>query len=311
MKKHPLTIGLLAVTCMVAAVALAGCPPQEQQAVNDFSIDHEPMPTDADDGTIEIIGSTTLLPISTVWAETYHAANPHVQLNVSGGGSGNGIKAVIDNTTDIGQSSRPITSNEIDLARANNVEAIEHIVGHDGIAPIVHPDNPVVSLSVEQLSDIYAGEVTLWSEVGVPGMSNDRIVVFARDSASGTYESWKELIIQMDGTDKDRDYSPASLKKGSNRDVRQSVADTPSGIGYIGLGYIDDSISTVAVSPAGGRDPVEATVENVRNGSFPASRAMYYYTNGEPTGIVAGFIEWALGSEGQALVAEQGFVPLQ
>jgi phosphate transport system substrate-binding protein len=142
-------------------------------------------------------------------------------------------------------------------------------------------------------------------------MANDRIVVVARDSASGTYESWKELVVQMDGADKDRDYSPASLKKNSNRDVRQTVADTPSGIGYIGLGYIDDSIRAIGVSPVGGGDPVQPSVESVQDGSFPVSRAMYYYTNGQPTGIVAAFLEWALGPEGQALVAEQGFVPLQ
>lgn len=312
MRNHRLTIGLLAVACMVAALALTGCPQQQPtEVVDDFMMDLEPMPAEADAGTIEIIGSTTVLPISTAWAEAYHAANPSVLLNVSGGGSGNGIKAVIDNTTDIGQSSRGIKSDEIDLAKANNVDPIEHVVAYDGIAPIVHPSNPAVSLSVEELSDIYAGNVTKWSEVGVTGMANDNIVVIARDSASGTYESWKELVVQMDGADKDRDYSPASLKKNSNRDVRQSVADTPSGIGYIGLGYIDESIRTLSVSPLGGGDPVEATVENVQNGSFPASRSMYYYTNGQPTGVVAAFLEWALGPEGQAIVGEQGFVPLQ
>ncbi|MGI5819237.1 MAG: phosphate ABC transporter substrate-binding protein [Armatimonadota bacterium] len=313
MKTSRFGLSLLLLAFVVASVALIGCPSQPETDDMAPPID-EIEPVDgaaAEAGTIEIIGSTTSLPVATAWAHAFHEKNPSVEINVSGGGSGNGIKAVIDGTTDIGNSSREIKESEIELAQRNNVNPVEHIIAYDGLAPIVHPDNPAGALSVQQLSEIYSGEVTKWSEVGVTGMANDNIVVVSRDSASGTYESWKELVIQMRGADEDRDYAPAALKKNSNRDVRQTVADTPSAIGYIGLGYVDDSVKVVPVIPLEGGEAILATSENVQNGSFPVARALYMYTNGEPTGIVADFLEWGKGAEGQALVAEEGFVPIE
>ncbi len=141
-------------------------------------------------------------------------------------------------------------------------------------------------------------------------MANDNIVVVSRDSASGTYESWKGMVIQMDGTAEDRDYTPAALKKNSNKDVRQTVADTPAAIGYIGLGYIDDSVKTIGVIPMDGGDAVKPVPASVQDGSFPFSRGLYMYTDGEPTGIVADFLDWGKSDEGQAFVEEQGFVPM-
>ncbi len=313
MKTSRIGLSLLLLAFLVASVALIGCPPDQTMEDDVMAPPMDDMTMEepaGEGGTIEIIGSTTVLPISEVWAKAYHEANPNVDVNVSGGGSGNGIKAIIDGTTDIGQASRGIKESEVELAKENGVDPVEHTVAYDGIAPVVHPDNPAESLSIEQLSDIYSGEVTSWSEVGVSGMANDNIVVVSRDSASGTYESWKGMVIQMDGTAEDRDYTPAALKKNSNKDVRQTVADTPAAIGYIGLGYIDDSVKTIGVIPMDGGDAVKPVPASVQDGSFPLSRGLYMYTDGEPTGIVADFLDWGKGDEGQALVEEQGFVPM-
>jgi phosphate transport system substrate-binding protein len=317
--KTRIGLSLLLLAFLTASVALMGCPPAEdteapmmdEPPMEDMPMDDEATGPEGEGGTIEIIGSTTVLPVATAWAEAYHEENPDVDLNVSGGGSGNGIKALIDGTADIADASRQIKPSEVELAEENGIDPVEHTVAYDGIAPIVHPDNPVESLTIQQLSDIYSGEVSQWSEVGVTGMANDDIVVVSRDSASGTYESWKEMVIQMDGEAEDRDYSPAALKKGSNKDVRQTVADTSSAIGYIGLGYLDDSIKTVSVVPMDGGDAVAPTHENVQDGSYPVSRGLYMYTDGEPTGIVADFIDWGMSEEGQALVEEEGFVPVK
>ena len=315
MKSTRIGLILLVLAFLVASVALMGCPPQDETGdeammpPEDTPMDEEP--AEGGTSTIEIIGSTTVLPIATAWAEAYHEAHQDVDVNVSGGGSGNGIKALIDQTADIAISSREIKDSERELAQQNDVNPIEHMVAYDGISPIVHPDNPVGSLTIEQLSDIYSGEVTKWSEVGVAGMANDDIVVVSRDSASGTFESWKEMVIQMGGEAPDRDYAPAALKKNSNKDVRQTVADTASAIGYIGLGYIDDSVKTVAVVPMSGGDAIKPTHDNVQDQSYPIARGLYMYTDGEPTGTVADFLDWGMGEDGQALVEQEGFVRVE
>ncbi|MFO8078876.1 MAG: PstS family phosphate ABC transporter substrate-binding protein [Armatimonadota bacterium] len=283
MKTSRIGLSLLLLAFLVASVALIGCPPDQTMEDDVMEPPMDDMVMDeatGEGGTIDIIGSTTNLPIATAWAEAYHEKNPNVEINVSGGGSGNGIKAIIDGTADIGNSSREIKDSEVELAQQNNVEPVEHVIAYDGLTPVAHPDVPVDSLSVEQLSDIYSGEVTNWSDVGVTGVANDNIVVVSRDSASGTYESWKELVIQMRGADEDRDYSPAALKKNSNRDVRETVASTAGSIGYIGLGYVDDSIQVVPVIPLEGGDAVPATVENVQNGSFPVAQPLFFLSPG-------------------------------
>ncbi len=305
---------LLLLAFLVASVALIGCPPQQPDTEEPIAPPpmEEDMPEATDGaeagGAIEIIGSTTVLPVAKAWAEAYHEANPDVNINVSGGGSGVGISQLIQDTADIASASRPIKDKETQQAKENGVDPKEHVVAYDGIAPIVHPSNPVNELSVQQLSDIFSGEVTDWSDVG--GAAGE-IVVVSRDSASGTYESWNEMVVQMDGEAEERDFSPAALKKGSNKDIRMTVAGNEAAIGYIGLGYIDDSIQTVSVIPMDGGDAVEPSSENVQSGDYPIARALYMYTDGEPTGAVAGFLEWGMGEEAQKMVEEEGFVAAQ
>lgn len=313
MKLYTITIGLLVLAFAASLVALTGCPPADegpQEPMMDEPLPPEPDGTaGGEEVTIENIGSTTVLPIAEAWAAAYHEAHPNVAINVSGGGSGNGIKALIDGTADLANSSRAIKDEEVQLAEQNGVHPVEHVVAYDGIAAVVHPDNPIESLTIAQLSDIYSGEITSWDELGVSGMGD--IVVVSRDSASGTYESWKEMVIQMRGEAEDRDYAPAVLKKASNKDIRETVAQTPSAIGYIGLGYINDDVKPIDVVPMDGGDAVAPTSENVQSGEYPVSRELYMYTDGEPTGALKQYLNWGMSEEGQKLVEELGFVPVK
>jgi phosphate transport system substrate-binding protein len=168
-------------------------------------------------------------------------------------------------------------------------------VAKDGIALIIHPSNGVDSLSVEDIVAIYKGEITTWNEVGG---DDQEIVVVGRDSASGTREFfWKDVM-------KKADFVPIMLEKNSNGAVKQTVSQTPGAIGYVGLGYLDKTVKAVLV------DGVEPTVANVINGLYPISRSLYMLTNGEPTGLAKTFIDFLLGPQGQAIIEEEGFVPV-
>ncbi|MEA3399918.1 MAG: phosphate ABC transporter substrate-binding protein [Armatimonadota bacterium] len=311
MKMHRITVGLLVLAFLTSMVALVGCPPKEEEPV-------EPMMTEpgepgagpvGEPATIDQIGSTTVLPIAEKWAQAFHEKHANVEIDVAGGGSGTGIKALIDGTADIADASRPIKDKEKALAEENGITPVEHVVAYDGIAAVVHPDNPVGELSIEQLSDIFCGEVTSWDELGVSGMGD--IIVVSRDSASGTYESWKDMVVSMNGEAEDRDYDPGALKKGSNKDVRSIVAQTKGAIGYMGLGYIDSSVKPVPVIPMDGGPAVEPTSRNVQEGSYPVSRKLYMYTDGQPSGAVKDYLEWGMTDEGQGLVEEAGYVKVK
>ncbi len=300
----------LALTLIATVVALAGCPqpPVEEPPVIDMP--REPTgerPAGGGEGeTIKLIGSTTVLPIATAWAKAYAEVAPDVSVNVAGGGSGSGIEALINGTADIGDASRAIKDSEMERARAAGVEPVEHVIAYDGIAAVVHPSNPASQLTLQQLSDIYSGQVTQWSEVGVDGVGE--ITVVGRDASSGTYGSWEELVVQAE--DDTREYTVAMLQMQSNETVRSTVASTPGAIGYIGLGYLDDTVRTVPVVPLDGGDAVAPTEATVADGSYPISRELYMYTRGRPTGIIRAFLDWGMSEAGQKLVAEEGFVPV-
>jgi phosphate transport system substrate-binding protein len=240
--------------------------------------------------TISNIGSTTVLPLAEKWRAAFKKERPGIEIAVSGGGSGTGIKALISGSADIANSSRDIKEKEVAQAEAVGVDPVEHVVAYDGIAVIVHPSNPLDTVSVEDLSAVFSGHITDWGAMGTPGMN--RIQVVSRDSASGTYEAFKELVVALDGKDKSRDYTKAA-------------------IGYVGLGYVDDTVKVLAVTPLGGGESVTATVGNIMDGTYAISRALYCYTDGEPGGVVKEYLDWIKGPEGQAIVEELGFVPLK
>jgi phosphate transport system substrate-binding protein len=247
-------------------------------------------------GNIVIKGSTTVLPIAQKVAEAYMQDNPGTSISISGGGSGNGIKAIIDGSTDVADSSRFIKDKEVALAVQKGVYPVPFAVAYDCIIPVVHPSNPVKDLSLDQLKAIYKGEIKNWKEVG----GDDRkIVVVSRDTSSGTYEVWEGKVMK-----KERVF-PGALLQASNGAVAQAVAKNKNGIGYIGIGYLNDTIKACSVNK------IVGTPETTLDGTFPISRPLYMFTNKWPKEEVAKFINYVIHPDkGQKLVEGAGFVPL-
>ncbi|NPU84533.1 MAG: phosphate ABC transporter substrate-binding protein [Syntrophaceae bacterium] len=246
--------------------------------------------------SIVIKGSTTVLPIAQGALEAYMKAHKGVQISLSGGGSGEGIKAIVDGTADIGNSSREIKKDEISLAQKKGVKPVAHIVAFDALVPVVHPSNPVQGLTVEQLSLIYQGKITNWKEVGGKDM---KIVAISRDSSSGTFESWDHFVM------KKTKVSPRAQMLASNGAVYTAVSKNRYSIGYLGMGYVKKGVKGLAVAG------VQATPETALSRQYPMSRELYMYTNGEPKGETAKFLAFVKGPAGQKIVAKEGFVPLK
>lgn len=244
---------------------------------------------------LTIQGSSTVLPIAQKAAEVYMEQNSDVNISVRGGGSGNGIAALIDGAVDIADASRFVKQAEVQAAVENGIYPVPHRVAMDGIAVVVNPANSVEELSLEDIKSIYTGEATNWSEFGGPDME---IVVVSRDSSSGTFEVFNEITLGKERLTK------AALLQASNGAVAGVVSDTEGAIGYVGLGYLSDSLKAVKVN---GVLPSNATVAS---GEFPIARPLFMFTDGWPEGLTARFINFILSAEGQALVKEQGFVPL-
>ncbi len=311
--KHRRTLAFAVGLAMLAAlVVLAGCPaPEADTAASGAATPLPPTggidPAAAKD-TIRQLGSTTVLPIAEKWREAFNAQHPDVDIAVSGGGTGTGIKSLISKTCEIANASREIKDEETKEAQGAGVNPVEHLVAYDGIAVIVNKDNPLTKISVEQLSDIYSGQATSWDAVGAKGLGDIQIV--NRESSSGTYDSFKEMVVQQHGKLKDRDFVAGTLNQSSNEAVKNLVAQTKSAIGYVGLSYVDDQVKAIAVVPVGGKDAVTASTDTVLDGTYPISRKLYCYTNGEPTGNLKTYIDWIKGAEGQAKVSEAGYIPL-
>jgi phosphate transport system substrate-binding protein len=246
-------------------------------------------------GNVVIKGSTTVLPIAQVTLEAFMKKNPGSNISLSGGGSGEGIKALVDKSTDVANMSREAKQKEIDLGKTKGVEVYQNIVAIDAIVPVVSPLNKVSNLTTDQLSQIYQGKITNWKEVGGDDLE---IVVVSRDSSSGTFEAWGELVL------KHGKVSPRAQLQASNGAVVQAVSKNKYAIGYIGLGYLDKSVKALKVNG------VEATEKTALSKEFPVSRYLYMYTNGKPQGDTAKYINFVLSAEGQKLVQKEGFVPL-
>ncbi len=247
-------------------------------------------------GNIVIKGSTTVLPIAQKVAEAYMKQNPDVKITISGGGSGNGIKAIIDGSTDIADSSRFIKGDEVKQAVEKGVYPVPFAIAYDCIIPIVNPANKIENLTIDQLRAIYKGEITNWKEVGG---ADGKIVIVSRDTSSGTYEVWEEKVMN-----KERVF-PGALMQASNGAIVQAVSKNKNAIGYIGIGYINDTIKPLMVNG------IKGTPETTLDGTFPVSRALYMFTNGWPKGDILNFINFVINPEkGQKYVKEAEFVPL-
>ncbi len=250
----------------------------------------------ADETELVIDGSTTVGPISKAFAEYFMEENPGVNVTVSESGSGNGIKSLINGACDIGQASRWMKEGEFKAAVENGVFPVAHVVGLDGLAPVVHPANPVGNLTLDEIRDIYAGEIRNWNEVGGPNMG---IVKVSRDTNSGTYGVWQDVVMRGKDISADAEYV------GSNGAIRARVQNTRGAIGYVGLGFVDRTVKGVSV------EGIEPTPVNTATGRYPIARPLYMFTNGYPElgSALHRFVTIHMTPVGQSLVESIGFVP--
>jgi phosphate transport system substrate-binding protein len=257
---------------------------------------------------IQNVGSDTIVNLALAWAETYQLQHPDVGIAVTGGGSGTGIAGLINGTVDITNASRHVRPEERDAAEANGITPVEHVVARDAIAIVIHPSNPVNRLTLQQLSDIFSGRITNWSQVG----GDDRpIVLLSRESNSGTHVYFLEHVVRLGDPDNHTLFSPDTLLIPSSEGIGAEVRQNPNAIGYDGLGYVTSDQKTIAVAAAPGGPFVWPTIEAVNGGTYPIARDLYMVTAGEPQGIIADYLAWILSPEGQVIVGELGFVPLE
>jgi len=256
--------------------------------------------------TIENKGSDTIVNLALAWAERYQQEHPEVRISVTGGGSGTGIAALINGTVDIANASRQIKPEETSLAEANGIQPVEFVIARDAIAIIVHPENPVSELTLQQISDIYSGKINNWSEVG----GEDRpIVRLSRETNSGTHVYFLETVLRLGTKDDKTLFAMNTLLLPSSEGIIAEVRQNPNAIGYDGLGYVPADVKKIAVAKTAGEPYILPGVQTVNDGSYPIARDLYMYTAGEPEGIIKTYLEWVLAPEAQEIVLELGFVP--
>lgn len=241
-------------------------------------------------------GSTTVLPIAQKAAEVFMNNNPDADITVRGGGSGVGITSLIEGNCDIADSSRPIKDSELQKAASKGRDIKAHVIAMDGIAVIVNASNQLSEITKKQVSDIYTGKISDWSKLGAGA---GKIVVISRDSASGTFEAFGELALNK------QKVRPDALMQASNQAIASMVAKTPGAIGYIGLGYLTDSVKALKM------EGITPSAQTVLTGKYPYARPLFMYTNGAPKDTAKDLIDFILSKEGQKLVEEDGFVGLK
>lgn len=273
--------GIILAGLLMFAVSLAGCQ-QKEGVLQELS------------GELTIAGSTTLLPINQECARLFMEKYPDVRISVSGGGSGHGIKSVGAGEIDIGAASRDIKPAEKE--KYPDLKPIA--IGKDSVAIVVHPNNPVSELTMEQVSKIFAGDITNWKEVG--GFDKD-IRVITREEGSGTKEVFEKFVMKPYG----KEITAKASVKPSNGEIRATVSKDESSIGYISLGYVDDTVKALKI------DGVEPTVQNVLSGDYPIVRTLYLITKGEPSELEKAFIDFVLSEEGQKVVEDMGYIKIK
>ncbi len=250
--------------------------------------------------TITIKGSDTLVRLGQRWAEEYMKEHKDVVIQVSGGGSGTGIAALLNGTTDVCEASRDMKDKEYKLAAKKGITPHRVSVALDGIAVFLHAENPVAELSFAQLKGMYTGQITNWKEVGG---HDSRIILYGRENNSGTYTFFKEQV--LDG----EDYADFTQTLPGTAAVVNAVSKDKNGVGYGGIAWAKSvkfaKVKVDAKSPA-----VEPTVATVSDGSYPISRELYWFFNGKPTGELKKLINWALSPKGQKLAESIDYVPL-
>jgi phosphate transport system substrate-binding protein len=250
---------------------------------------------------VKIKGSDTLLPLAQKWSEVYMKKNPGSQITVTGGGSGVGIAALIDGTTDIATSSRNMKMDEKLKLQEAGVGYKEVIVAYDALAVVVNPNNSVKKLTREQLESIFTGKFTNWNQVGGSDM---KIIAYSRESSSGTYEFFKEHVLNK------KNYASSCLLMPATGAIIQSVSQTKGAIGYVGLAYDNKTVATVSVSYDKGKTYIEPNETTAKNRTYPIVRPLYFYYRLKAEKNVKPLVDFILSAEGQKIVLEVGYVPL-
>ena len=255
-------------------------------------------------------GSDTMIQLATAWTESYRKVKPDVFVNANGGGSGTGIAALENGTTDICNASREIKPEErAKIKAASGKDVVEFVVAYDALAVYTNPGNPIKEISVEELRDMWSEGATVnnWEQINpaFPG----KIIFFGRQNNSGTYDYFREHVCGKNAG-KQREFRPGISELNGSSEVVENVSKTVNGIGYSGMGYKTPNVNWLKVSNKKGETAVEPGADAARTHTYPISRKLYIYTAGEPTGETKAFIDWVLSPEGQQIVEKEGFVPL-
>jgi phosphate transport system substrate-binding protein len=250
----------------------------------------------------KIKGSDTCLPLSQKFAESFMKKNPGSSITVIGGGSGVGFSALISGTTDIAQSSRSMKMDEKMKMKDAGKAFKETIVAYDALSVIVNPANKINQLTREQLEGIFTGAITNWKNVGGSDM---KIIVYSRESSSGTFEFFKEHVMHK------KNYATSVLLMPATGAIVQSVSQTEGAIGYVGLAYVEKSVKAIKVSYDQGKTFVEPSVETAKNKTYPVTRPLFYYYLNSTEASVKPYIDFILSPEGQDIVLKEGYVPLK
>ena len=246
---------------------------------------------------IVIDGSTTVGPIAKSFADFYKETNPDVNITISESGSGNGVKSLMNGVCNIANLSRFMKASEFKSCVDKGVLPVAHVVAYDGLAVIVNPENKVSALTLQQVSDIYQGKITNWKELGGDDM---KIVIVSRDTNSGTYETFNELVLQKKPVTKEAEYV------GSNGQARTRVNSTKGAIAYVGLGFADSTVKPLSI------DGILPSAKNISTGKYPISRPLFMFTNGYPKmgGNIYNFTTLHLSKEGREIISDLGFIPV-
>lgn len=261
--------------------------------------------SDSEQRYITVKGSDTMVHLVSSWAEAFMEKQPDIEVSVTGGGSGTGIAALINDTTDICAASREIKEKEKKLAEQKSINPKEITVARDGIAVIVNPSNPVSELSMEQLAKIFTGAYTRWNQVGGP---DEEIIILSRESSSGTYVFFQEHVL------KKQDYTQRAKLMPATSAIIQSVSADKWAIGYVGLGYAVEAaakVKIIAVKADENAVAVSPSEQTVKSEQYIIARPLYLYTNGQAAGTVKDFIDFCLSNQGQKIVKETGYVAVR
>ena len=263
--------------------------------------------------TIQNIGSDTMVNLAQAWAEEYAKFSAVVSVEVSGGGTGQGVAALINGTADVANASRKLEPEEIEKAKKahDGHEPMEFMVGYDALSVYVHKDNPLEQISIEELGDLYreGGKLDSWDQLGVkaiPGGKDNKIVRVSRQNNSGTYHYFREVVVG-----KKADFKAGSLDMNGSKDVVELVGRTPTAIGYSGLGYATKQVKILKVSKKKGEPGVAPTIATTLDKTYPIARPLFMYTPGQPSPQVKAYLDWVMSPMGQKIVEHTGYVPLQ